>query len=193
MWVQLICLAAGLCRGELGFADAYWREKTFQTLAYSVLGLLLYVGILEAAIAFAGADSPAGVWAARFEPYRALFSVLDPLARHASLGPAPITGWESVVACSPSPQPSTRCRAAAARREPVAAALFGRALMDEDAVGEVRVRHRTIWSNPVIWREMCTRALWTPHVLRQAAYLALAGFAAFSLWNDKGRGELVLG
>src|SRR5688572_28117733 len=43
-----------LAAGSLGNMLALWREKTFQTLAMTALGMVLWVGVAEAAIVVAG-------------------------------------------------------------------------------------------------------------------------------------------
>src|SRR5262249_22218249 len=59
-WSLAICAAAGVAAGSWGSLVAFWREKTFQTLAISVLGLALFIGVLEGAVALLGASSPLG-------------------------------------------------------------------------------------------------------------------------------------
>jgi len=50
---------------------------------------------------------------------------------------------------------------------------------EEGAEGETRVRHRKIWNNPVIWREMRTRAYGRKVILIKLAYIAIAAFVGF--------------
>jgi hypothetical protein len=52
---------------------------------------------------------------------------------------------------------------------------------------------RSIWSNPVIWREIRTRAYGRKTVVITLAYLVLAGLAWFSIAQSTGAGEKVLG
>lgn len=67
-----------LAAGSLGNMLALWREKTFQTLAMTALGIVLWVGILEAVRLVAGdrniAGVPASVWITGLSPLRAIFA-----------------------------------------------------------------------------------------------------------------------
>ncbi len=80
LWVELICLAAALAAGAWGVLVAFWREKTFQTLAISVLGSALFIGLLELGVAALGVDRSVGRLLSQFDPYRAVLNVLNPLA-----------------------------------------------------------------------------------------------------------------
>ena len=73
-----ICLAAALAAGSWGTLVAYWREKTFQTLAIGVLGIVGFLGLIELLVALCG---PAvGYWIGLLNPYRALVPVINPFA-----------------------------------------------------------------------------------------------------------------
>lgn len=67
-----------LAAGSLGNMLALWREKTFQTLAMTALGIVLWVGILEALLLVAGqgnfAGIPVSVWVTGLSPLRAIFA-----------------------------------------------------------------------------------------------------------------------
>ena len=76
-WSLAICTAAALAAGSWGTLVAFWREKTFQTLAISVLGTVLFLGVLEAGAVYWGSSSPVGRIAAMLNPYRALLTVLE--------------------------------------------------------------------------------------------------------------------
>src|SRR5262245_21952770 len=56
-WLEALCVAAAMAAGSWGSMVAFWREKTFQTLAISVLGLALFLGAVE------GIDAIIGTWA----------------------------------------------------------------------------------------------------------------------------------
>jgi len=55
-WSLALCAAAGFAAGSWGSLVAFWREKTFQTLAISVLGLVLFIGAVEVGVAILGSD-----------------------------------------------------------------------------------------------------------------------------------------
>jgi ABC-type transport system involved in multi-copper enzyme maturation permease subunit len=67
-----------LAAGSLGNMLALWREKTFQTLAMTALGIVLWVGILEGVRLVAEervfAGVPVHVWVTGFNPLRAIYT-----------------------------------------------------------------------------------------------------------------------
>ncbi len=72
-----ICTVTALASGSWGALVALWREKTFQTLAVSVLGTVLFIGAVEAGALFTG--PVAGYWIGLLNPFRAMMQVLNPL------------------------------------------------------------------------------------------------------------------
>jgi ABC-type transport system involved in multi-copper enzyme maturation permease subunit len=71
-----------LAAGSLGNTLALWREKTFQTLAMTALGIVLWVGAGEALLALAGSrvvgGVPVSVWVTGISPLRAIFAAVQP-------------------------------------------------------------------------------------------------------------------
>jgi ABC-type transport system involved in multi-copper enzyme maturation permease subunit len=67
-----------LAAGSLGNMLALWREKTFQTLAMTALGIVLWVGILEGVRLVAEervfAGVPMHVWVTGLNPLRAIYA-----------------------------------------------------------------------------------------------------------------------
>ena len=179
LWSLGICAATALAAGSWGSLVAFWREKTFQTLAISVLGAVLFIGVM---------------WATPLNPYRALWGVLDPLGRHSGLAVAGVPALDSVLALlllavvlsgitvirlrvwNPS-------RSIAPRIEDGA----------ETPAARRKNKTREIWDNPVIWREMRTRAYGRRIFVIKLAYMVLAMFAVSYLYETAGRDELVLG
>ncbi|TXT27926.1 MAG: hypothetical protein FD138_2671 [Planctomycetota bacterium] len=70
-WSIGVCTAATFASGAWGGLVAFWKEKTFQTLAICVLGLVLFLGTIEAVVALAGASSAVGGVVGLLNPYRA--------------------------------------------------------------------------------------------------------------------------
>jgi hypothetical protein len=66
-----------LAAGSLGNMLALWREKTFQALAMTALGIVLWVGILEGVLLVARerviGGAPVSVWVTGLSPLRAIF------------------------------------------------------------------------------------------------------------------------
>ncbi len=97
-WSLALCAATGMAAGSWGSLVAFWREKTFQTLAISVLGLVLFIGIIEAGVALFGSDSRVGSWLAFGDPFRGMLLVLDPLAINPDQPGAAVPALPYVVA-----------------------------------------------------------------------------------------------
>lgn len=77
-----VTLATLLAAGSLGNTIALWREKTFQTLSITALGLVLWVALGEAPAWLVGegqfAGLPAAVWANGISPLRAVMAAAQP-------------------------------------------------------------------------------------------------------------------
>ena len=71
--VIAISASAGLVAGAWGSLVAFWREKTFQTLAISLIGVVIYLGVVEAVAILAGVNSTASFVVGTLNPFRALF------------------------------------------------------------------------------------------------------------------------
>ncbi len=194
LWSLAVCAAAALAAGSWGALVAFWREKTFQTLAISVLGTVLAIGIVEAVIGLAGNGSEAARWAALWNPYRALISLLDPFAQHVGSELTGVSAQESVLALLLLAAVLSGITVLRLRVWNPSRSVVPR-IEDDDEVPAVqrKAKTREIWSNPVIWREMRTRAYGRRIFAIKLAYLVLALFAAFFLYETAGRGELVLG
>lgn len=200
IWSLVICASAGLAAGSWGLLVAYWREKTFQTLAISVLGMVIVLGLVEGIVAALPVESTAAHWIGLLDPYRVLFRVLDPLASHSGIEPAHVAAWDflavmlglSVVLNGVTmgrlrvwnPSRAFFMAATQAAKEQEGAA-------DSKAARSVRVRR--IWANPVIWREICTRAYGRRILVIKAAYLVLAAFIAVFVAQQPANADLVMG
>ena len=193
-WSLALCAATALAAGSWGSLVAFWREKTFQTLAISVLGLVLFIGVAEAGAGLLGSDSLIGRYLAYCDPFRAMLLVLDPLAVQPDGKSASVPALPYVVAL---------CLLAVITNAAAVLRLRvwnpSRTFVDpekEAAAADKAVRSttRNIWSNPVIWREICTKAYGRRVVFIKLAYLALFLFAAAYVHASReSPGELVLG
>ncbi|MBI3866495.1 MAG: ABC transporter permease [Planctomycetia bacterium] len=173
-WSLAICAATGLAAGSWGSLVAFWREKTFQTLAISVLGLVLFLGTVEAGVGLLGSASSAGQRLGWCDPFRGMLHVLDPLAAEAGRQSSTIAALPYVIAM---------CVLALATNAVAVMRLRvwnpSRTFADpqkEAASTEAATRAatRSIWSNPIIWREICTKAYG-----RKIAFIKLAYFVLF--------------
>ncbi len=194
-WSQAIVGAATLAAGSWGCLVAFWREKTFQTLAISVLGVVLYVLVTHSVgVAFSSNIALAS-------PFFGLLQVLDPLrlevpgVLHVSAWPTVLTLLTLSVALSTVTilkmrvwNPSREFHQSAAESTP--------GTESEDLTPAAPRVHREVWNQPVIWREMRTRAYGRRMIWIKLSYvlmvLLIAGVAFLSSPNDSGS-ELVLG
>ncbi len=90
-YVFAVTLASIAAAGSLGSTLALWREKTFQTLSMTALGLVFWLGIWEV-VHLLGDTTVLGVsctaWAAGFSPLRAVLIAAGPvMPREPALGP----------------------------------------------------------------------------------------------------------
>lgn len=188
LWLEALCIASALAAGSWGSLVAFWREKTFQTLAISVLGLALFLGVIEA-LDVLFATGPLAEIATLFNPYRALGGILDPLARP-DLKTPDLSAWQSVTALAVLGISITSLTILRLREWNPSKWVYEQALKKE---AKTRERHRPVWDQPVIWREICTRAYGRKVLLIKLAYFVLAGFAVWYLLSAPADQTLVLG
>jgi ABC-type transport system involved in multi-copper enzyme maturation permease subunit len=197
--VLAVAVLAGtaVAAGSLGCLVALWREKTFQTLALTVLFLVLYLCLVNALAvlpvllsdvpgvgAYLTEQSVSSVqqW---LEPRLALESVLEPFAAEESraiLDPAygfaltmlglsvllNLWGIYKLRVWNPSGEPIIQ------RERPEAEDLADRARAHA-APGVAR----RVWANPILWREIATRAYGRRPLLVKAAYLLVLALVCY--------------
>jgi len=182
--IMAISVSTALACGAWGTLVAYWREKTFQTLAISLIGIVLYLAAIEAVFAVV----PTATWLAPLNPFRAVLMVLDPFnvpdfTRVACIGSLELCGLAALLITATVLQlriwnPSRTLTEA----------------RKEDAGETERTRvARTVWENPVIWREMCTRGYGRKVALIKLAYLAMTVLAFYVVAGIPANADLVLG
>lgn len=197
-WAEAIIVSTVLASGAWGCMVAFWREKTFQTLAISVLGVVLFVAVAEGLVVLLGADSAAGNWCAQASPYRALLAVLNPLS-------ATTTGVAEVSAVAPVLlmltlavglslftvarlrvwNPSQSLRQSVLETETAATA---------EQSQSVRKVHRAVWDNPVTWKEIVTRGYGRKIAVIKLAYVLLAALIGYGVMSSQADSDsLVLG
>lgn len=81
-WAMAVTAAAALAAGSLGSTLALWREKTFQALALTAIGLVLWLALGEVVASGVLGETlfgvPAEAAAARISPWRALSAAMEP-------------------------------------------------------------------------------------------------------------------
>lgn len=186
-----VSAAAGFVAGTWGSLVAFWREKTFQTLAISLIGVVIYLGVVEGAAIFAGANSMASFVVGTLNPFRAMLRVLEPFntsggttfVTAALVSTGTLTGLGVLLALATIWQ---------VRIWNPSRTLGEAATKDENMPGVIRPP-RVVWNSPVIWREMCTKAYGRKAVLIKLAYLVVAAFAIYSILSSPADSGLVLG
>lgn len=192
-WSQAIVASATLAAGSWGCLVAFWREKTFQTLAISVLGVVLYV-LLTQSVSVA---VPAIVDSS---PYLGLQKVLEPPVSGLT-GIVQVSAWSTVailltIAVALSAFTIVRLRVWNPSKEVHQAAAETPVGTDDESRTPAAPRHhRNVWSQPVIWREMMTRAYGRRMIWIKLSYVMLVLIMALAALMGSGRtdGELVLG
>jgi ABC-type Na+ efflux pump permease subunit len=174
----LVLAASALAAGSLGCLLALWREKTFQTLALTVLSLVLYHIVIEGLGLLPSLLS----WRDRLQPFRALLSVIEPgvhegwgrttafsFAALMTLLAVLLNGWSiwKLRVWNPSNEPFQPREAP----EEGTGTEAARPVDVHAAPGKARA----IWSNPVLWREIQTRGYGRRPLLVKAAYLLVVG------------------
>ncbi len=170
-----ITAAAALLAGSWGTLVAFWREKTFQTLSISLLGVVVYLAVVEGLGVLLN-PVPAAAEAIRLlDPFRAMIGVLDPWNWQAQFRPA----MQSVIELTLLAAGITLAAIFQLRIWNPSRSITENAVKDDEAAGRVRPA-RVVWESPVIWREMRTRAYGRKVLVIKLAYLLLAGFLIWS-------------
>lgn len=167
-----VCLA-----GTIGTVVGIWREKTFQAIALTVLLLLFLVGLGEVAATMLPAGS---VWQLMVSPTRALNAAASPLAGFdaaTSGGVKLFVGWTFLLSVAVlifgvakvrvwNPSREVRMKAP----EPETSDEIQTA--DDPASWKVR-QPRTVWKNPILWREIRTWAYGRKVIIIRATFVML--------------------
>lgn len=217
-WTFLVTLATVLAAGSLGATIAFWREKTFQTLALVALFIVFWLGAAEAVGLVNGsiAGIPNYQIAGAVSPIRAVIAASQPTVTEnwtsTVLPYLLFVGSLATLLCSVAIlrvrkwNPNRDIRPGQQQEESTDVDLFtGQVAVDEDgnpiqnlAAKQKHIddRSRTtskvsrrVWDNPVLWREACTWAYGRKVVFIRIAYWLLAAFVFFSLYNLVDSGE----
>jgi ABC-type Na+ efflux pump permease subunit len=183
-----VTAASIVLAGSVGTVVGLWREKTFQAIALTVLILLMAVGAGELLIAVA---APAPLVQLAISPVRALAAAASPLA---SLSPETSRGVWSFVAVAVTASivvlligvnrvriwnPSREVRMKAPEPE------TGEEMRASQSPSSWKVRPaRTVWTNPVLWREVRTWAYGRKVVVIRVAFALLFALGAAVIYGQ---------
>jgi ABC-type Na+ efflux pump permease subunit len=197
----LIILATAFASGSLGGLIALWRDKTFQALALSVLTLVLYFCVVRALglLSYFADPSPDASAVARWlatanwttvqtclDPFLALLNVLEPVGEGASV-PTTVGFVTAMVVLSVllNVWGVWKLRVWNPGGEPIQ----HRETPEEEEAKDRAKAHaapgavRSVRGNPVLWREVRTRAYGRRPLIVKLAYflvIGLVGYAALS-------------
>jgi ABC-type Na+ efflux pump permease subunit len=179
----LILAATAFGSGSLGGLIALWRDRTFQSLALSVLFLVLYLCLVRA-IGFIPSLPLETVETAQawLDPFLALQSVLEPPIGRRTIHPA--YGYFVVmmlISVSINLLGIVRLRKWNPRGEPI---MQRERPQDEEDKDRARAHAapgvvRQVWENPILWREIRTFAYGTRPLLIKIAYFIVIGLICF--------------
>ncbi|MCA9013123.1 MAG: ABC transporter permease, partial [Planctomycetaceae bacterium] len=199
-WAEALVGSAALAAGSWGCFVAFWRDKTFQTLAISVLGIVLFVLTAHGLGTFIHPSMGLA------SPYAGLIDVLDPLSQNRP-GPIVVTALPTVAVLLTVSIMLTVVTITRLRRwnpskelhqsvaEPVVEDASQAETETTEAIrpGTSKRFHRTVWNSPIIWREMRTRAYGRRMIWIKLAYLALTLLIAVSAYSGSKNEDLILG
>ena len=161
----VVTVAAALAAASVATCIAFWKDTTFQALAITTFALVAWVAIGEVVAGRFGADVGAQV-----SPARAVFAAITPTGGNTLL---PFLAVAAALIVAANIVAVSRVRAwnttQEVRRQPEAAGGAARAVL-------AKRPSRVVWDNPVLWREICTRAHGKALLLVRLAWLLL--FAA---------------
>jgi len=195
LWAEAIIAACALAAGSWGCLIAYWRQKTFPTLAISVLGIVMALAIVEGTITIVGQDSPLRGWLIQTSPVQTLLQILNPLNATEIVGnqnPAIVSvAFLLALSCGFVLVTISRMRVwnpSQALRQSVTKDESS----SESSQPRSNVQHREVWNNSVLWKEIMTRGYGRRMIWIKGAYIALAVLIALGIRNGASD-SLVLG
>ena len=193
----VIVAATSLAAGSLGGVIALWRDRTFQSLALTVLFLVLYLCLVRALVvlpALTERVSPAQVQRCQewLDPFLALRTVQDPTVM-LDPGISPAYGFALVMLVFTvllNGWGLARLRVWNPSGEPIMQREQPEDLEDKERVAatdpKARVSvhaapgaERRVGPNPILWREIYTRAYGRRPLLVKTAYFVVLAFICY--------------
>jgi ABC-type transport system involved in multi-copper enzyme maturation permease subunit len=191
----VIMAATALAAGSLGSVVALWRDKTFQALALTVLFLVLYLSVVPGLALIPGLGGEVGAgdatsatsataWQQWLNPFQALQAVLGESTSTAAIPVAygfagMMVLWAVLLnglailrlrVWNPSGEPIMQ------REQPDEAAAEEKDRLKAHAAPGL-IRH--VWENPILWREIRTRAYGRRGLLVKLAYIVVLALLCY--------------
>lgn len=205
--VFAVTLATAVVAGSLGSTLALAREKTFQTLALTVLALVFWLAAGEAiargVLGEAWAGVSTNIWAAALSPWQAILTATRPLVDRQDALPyvgnavncfllfaggvalvlnavaiLRVRVWNPSREVRPRTGEAEQAESIWAPSETSAAAALKTPVRNVHAAGG---KTRQVWDNPIVWREIATWAYGRRVLAIRVAYLLLVVLAAAAL------------
>jgi ABC-type Na+ efflux pump permease subunit len=160
----VVTAAAAAVAASVANAVAFWRDTTFQSLAIASFALVAWLALGEAVAATRGPEAAAAI-----SPARGLFASLAPNGGTMLLPFLAVCGGAIVV--------STAWAVARMRAWNTIVLLRPRSVEEGGRATSGGRGSREVWSNPVLWREICTRAHGRAMIVVRLAWLLLFAVA----------------
>lgn len=192
LWMELLCLITVFATGSWAALVAFWREKTFQTLAISVLGMVVFLGVVEVIVNLLPVDSSLYPWIAGLNPFRSLYEILNPLSLNTGLNAITVSAWPSLISLFVLGVALKAFTVLRLRVWNPSRSVYKATPKAEKETVIVKEKSRVIWSNPVIWREIMTKAYGRKVFVIKLAYFLLAGFTLWAAVTSEAVAEGVL-
>lgn len=185
----LVLAASAFAAGSLGAFVALWRDRTFQSLAFSVLGIVLYFCLARLIVVVGRWLLPEWDWSAILpwlDPVAALLTAIEPTPEQAEHFPAAVgfAGLMTLIGIILNVVAIWRLRVWNPGREPI---QKRETKEDESADEAARAKAhaapgaiRHVWSNPILWREVCTRAYGRRPFLIKLLFFVVVGLIVYA-------------
>ncbi len=190
-WLLAITGAAVYAAGSWGILVAFWREKTFQTLSISLLGLVAFLAIVEMLTFLVGPQTSAGEWIGALDPYRSLLRVVSPFSMGGLSRISELSLWHSLGVLLGLAVLLNLITIVNLRNWNPSKSVF--VAVKEDKSGGRTRQARTVWNRPILWREIMTKAYGRKIFLIKLAYILFAGLIGLALFRGGATDALVLG
>ncbi|MBX3412687.1 MAG: ABC transporter permease subunit [Pirellulales bacterium] len=200
-----VTLVTTFAAGSLGSTLALWREKTFQTLAMTALAIVFWLVAWEVvALGLLGSnwlEVPTATWATAFSPWQAILETTRPATSAADLAAwwsGPVTWYIALALIATAVlnlvaiwrvrvwNPSREIQAVPREAED-RDSIWGLVPVEQSAApvaapAKQPLPSREVWDNPILWREIRTRAYGRRMLVVRVAYLLLFTLSAAGCW-----------